>query len=296
MGLDNTLNMDFSSIFLIQIIVTLVFTIVAATFDVKRNFIPDRLNYSLVVFGLISNLILTIFSGNIKFILASIISMVITFVVALLLWQLNLWAGGDVKLFTGIATVIPSGINIESLNICPLLSIYPFSFSVVINSIIVSFPFLFIFVFYNVIKKNLFNRNLDVLINIFNHESLIAINNSTFNQLIPVNNLKEGMIVNNYYFNDEYIYDLIKKENGNLRVYKANDIDYKYYFKSQSAGGITENEMWLLKIMYEQKIISKDISIKRSFPFAPSILLGFIIAVFCGDLMMLFTHNLFLVI
>ena len=288
--------MNLSSIFLIQIIVTLLFTIVAAIYDVKRNFIPDRLNYSLVVFGLISNLILTIISGNIKFILASIISMVITFIVALLLWQLNLWAGGDVKLFTGIATVIPIGINIESLNIFPLLSVYPFSFSVVINSILVSFPFLFIFVFHDVIKKGLFNRNLDVLINIFNHESLYAIENSTFNQLIPVNDLREGMIVNNYYFNDESICDLIKKENGNLRVYKTNDDGYKYYFKSQSAGGITEREMWLLKIMYGQGIISKDISVKRSFPFTPSILLGLIIAVFYGDLMMLVTHNLFLVI
>ena len=288
--------MNLSSIFLIQIIVTLLFTIVAAIYDVKRNFIPDRLNYSLVVFGLISNLILTIISGNIKFILASIISMVITFIVALLLWQLNLWAGGDVKLFTGIATVIPIGINIESLNIFPLLSVYPFSFSVVINSILVSFPFLFIFVFHDVIKKGLFNRNLDVLINIFNHESLYAIENSTFNQLIPVNDLREGMIVNNYYFNDESICDLIKKENGNLRVYKTNEDGYKYYFKSQSAGGITEMEMWLLKIMYGQGIISKDISVKRSFPFTPSILLGLIIAVFYGDLMMLVTHNLFLVI
>ena len=288
--------MNLSSIFLIQIIVTLLFTIVAAIYDVKRNFIPDRLNYSLVVFGLISNLILTIISGNIKFILASIISMVITFIVALLLWQLNLWAGGDVKLFTGIATVIPIGINIESLNIFPLLSVYPFSFSVVINSILVSFPFLFIFVFHDVIKKGLFNRNLDVLINIFNHESLYAIKNSTFDQLIPVNDLREGMIVNNYYFNDESICDLIKKENGNLRVYKTNEDGYKYYFKSQSAGGITEMEMWLLKIMYGQGIISKDISVKRSFPFTPSILLGLIIAVFYGDLMMLVTHNLFLVI
>ena len=288
--------MNLSSIFLIQIIVTLLFTIVAAIYDVKRNFIPDRLNYSLVVFGLISNLILTIISGNIKFMLASIISMVITFIVALLLWQLNLWAGGDVKLFTGIATVIPIGINIESLNIFPLLSVYPFSFSVVINSILVSFPFLFIFVFHDVIKKGLFNRNLDVLINIFNHESLYAIKNSTFDQLIPVNDLREGMIVNNYYFNDESICDLIKKENGNLRVYKTNEDGYKYYFKSQSAGGITEMEMWLLKIMYGQGIISKDISVKRSFPFTPSILLGLIIAVFYGDLMMLVTHNLFLVI
>ena len=91
------------------------FSFLAVFFDVKFNEIPDRLNYSLIIFGLLSNLFLTIISTNIKFIIASIISMVITFTITYLLWELNLWGGGDVKLFTGIATVIPSGLNIDFL-------------------------------------------------------------------------------------------------------------------------------------------------------------------------------------
>jgi preflagellin peptidase FlaK len=207
-----------------------------------------------------------------------------------------MWGGGDVKLFTAIATVIPSGININFLNIFPQLSIYPFSFSVVINSILVSFPFLVVFVTHLIFKNEMFKDNIDFLFNIFNIESLRYMVNSTLNRLIPVKDLKEGMIVNDYYFNNEHIIELIDDIDGNLKVYKSNRDDFKYYFKSQSAGGITDREMWQLKIMNAQDLISDDISIKVSFPFTPAILFGLIIAVVYGDVMMLFAKNLFLVI
>ena len=289
--------MNFSAIFLIQIIITILFSIMAAIYDVKRNIVPDWLTYSLLFFGLASNLILTIISTNVKFILASIISMVITYTITYMLWKLNMWGGGDVKLLTSIATVIPSGINFNFLNIFPQLSIYPFSFSVVVNSILVSFPFLVIFVTRRIFKNRLFDENIDFLVNIFNIESLRFIINSTLNKLISIRDLKEGMIVNDYYFNNEHIIDLLSEIDGNLKIYRTKDNDeYKYYFKSQSAGGITTKEMWQLKIMNAQNIISDRISVKTAFPFTPAILLGLMIAIFYGDIMMLFTKNAFLVI
>ena len=287
--------MNLNIIFLIQIIITILFSIMAAIYDVKDNVVPNKLTYTLLAFGLISNMFLSIISSNIKFILASIISMCITNLVTYMLWKLNMWGGGDVKLFTAIATVIPSGININFLHIFPELSIYPFAFSVVINSILVSFPFLLIFVTHLIIKNELFNDNLDFLVNIFNIEILKYIKNSTLNRLIPINDLKEGMIVNDYYFNDENVIELLGEIDGNLRIYRTKDNDeFKYYFKSESAGGITEEEMWQLKIMHAQKMISNDVSVKVSFPFTPAILFGLMIAVFYGDVMMLFTKHLFL--
>jgi len=142
----------------------------------------------------------------------------------------------------------------------------------------------------------MFKDNIDFLFNIFNIESLRYMVNSTLNRLIPIKDLKEGMIVNDYYFNNDHIIELIDDIGGNLKVYKSNRDDFKYYFKSQSAGGITNREMWLLKIMNAQNMISDDISIKVSFPFTPAILFGLIIAVVYGDVMMLFAKNLFLVI
>lgn len=288
--------MNLSIIFLLQIIITMLFCILAVIFDVKKGFVPDMLTDNLLVFGFVSNVLLAIFSSNIKYILAPIISVVITFTITYLMWQLNIWGGGDVKLFTGIASVIPFGVNLEFLNVFPELSIYPFSFSVVINSILVSFPFLVIFVTRLVFKNKVFNSNSDLLLNAFNFGSIKYLINSTLNRLIPVKDIKEGAIVNEYYFNNEYICELINEVDGNLKIYKSADEDFRFYFKSQSAGGITEREMHLLKIMSAQGFISDELSVKISFPFTPAILFGLVIAVSYGDIMMLFTKNIILVI
>ena len=287
--------MNFSTIFLIQIIITILFCILAAIYDVRDNYVPDRLSYVLLFFGLMSNLILSIISTNIKFILASFISMTITYIVTYLLWKLKMWGGGDVRLFTAIATVIPSGLNIDFLNIFPQMSIYPFSFSVVVNSILVSFPFLLIFLVHLIIKNGVFKDKPIYLITLLNVENMRNIIHSTLNRTIPIKDLKEGNIVNDYYFDDEHIIELIDELDGNLEVFECGGNENgKYYFKSMSAGGITQKEMYLLKILSAQEFIGKDITIKISYPFTPAIFAGLLIAVFYGDIMMIFTNNLFL--
>lgn len=289
--------MNFSLICVFQISITILFCIMAAIFDVKDGIIPNWLTRFLLIFGFISNLILSLFSSNIKYILASIISVVITYFITYMMWQLNIWGGGDVKLFTGISSVIPFGTNVDFLDIFPQLSIYPFSFSVVLNSILVSFPFLIIFVTYLIFKNNIFKENKDFLFNLLNINSVKYLIESTLNKMIPVKDICEGAIVNEYYFNNEHICHLINEIGGNLKVYKnEHDSYYKYYFKSQSAGGITEKEMYLLKIMNAQGFISDEISVKISFPFAPAILFGLMVAVIYGDIIMLFTKNIFLVV
>lgn len=291
----NTIIMNVSLIFLIQIIITLLFCLIATIFDVKRNIVPNVLTRGLLFFGVISNLILSLLTSNVKYILASIISACVTYAITYLMWQLNIWGGGDVKLFTGIASVIPLGINIDFLKIFPELSLYPFSFSVVINSIMVSFPFLLVFFIYLIYKNGIFKRNVDFLVNIFNFSAQKYLIESTMNRLVPIKDIKEGNIINNYYFNSEHVRNLIDEIDGNLRIYKSDDDNFRYYFKSQSAGGITRKEMYLLKIMNAQGFITKDISVKVAFPFTPSILLGLMIAVIYGDILMLFTKNMFLV-
>jgi preflagellin peptidase FlaK len=214
-----------------------------------------------------------------------------------MLWKLKIWGGGDVRLFTAIATVIPTGLNIDFLNVFPQLSVYPFSFSVVVNSVLVSFPFLLIFVIHRVIKNDVFRGKPIFLINLMNLEFLRDLIHDTLNKTIPVKDLKVGNIVNDYHFNDEHIIELIEDNDGNLEVFKSDDINKgKYYFKSMSAGGITEGDMYLLKIMSAQKFIGEYISIKVSYPFTPAIFAGLLIAVFYGDIIMLFTKNMVLVI
>lgn len=292
----NNMIMIINTIFLIQIAVTILFSILAAFYDIKSSIVPNKLNFSLLFFGIVSNLILSVITNNIKYILASFISMLITYVITYMMWKLNIWGGGDVKLFTAIATVIPSGININILNIFPQLSIYPFSFSVVVNSILIAFPFLVVFVTYLVFKNNIFGNNIDFLVNIFNMDSLKYIKDSTLNKFVLIDDLKEGMIVNDYYFNNEDIVELLRNEKGNLKIYKSARDDFKFYFKSQSAGGLTNREVWQLKIMNSQNIISDKLSVKIAFPFTPAILFGLLTAIFYGDIMMIFVKNIVLVV
>lgn len=288
--------MIISTVFLIQIIITILFAILASIFDVKKGFVPDWLNNSLIFFGLTSNLILSLITTNLKFFLASFISMLVTYLISFMLWKLHMWGGGDVKLFTSIATVIPFGWNIEFFNVFPVLSIYPFAFSVIFNSILVSFPFLVVFTTHLIIKKNMVKNNVDILFNVLSYQSLKLLIHSTLNREVNVKDLKEGMIVNDYYFNDEHVCNLITDMDKNLKVYKSKNDEFKYYFKSQSAGGITTMDMYLLKIMSAQDFISDTFSVKVSFPFTPAILFGLIIALSYGDLMMLITKNMVLVI
>lgn len=292
--------MAYISIFLIQIIVCLLFCFIAAYTDLKRGIISNRLNLILLVFGLSSNLILSVLFYNSKYILASIISLVITFTLAYMFWKLKIWGGGDVKLFTAISSVIPSAINMPFLGIYPQLSFYPFTFTIMINSILVSFPFLIILTFYLNSINSVFRINLNSIFYLANFNNFLMFLNKNFNKTIDVNNLKEGMIINNYYFNDYRIFQAIKEINGNLEVYNSkNNSNYLFYFKSQSAGGITIEEMYLLKILYAQDFISNNISIKLAFPFAPSIAIGFLIAITYGDLVLIistFLKTAFMVI
>ena len=288
--------MNFSTIFLIQLIVTILFSVCASVYDVKEGFVPNNLVYFLTLFGLISNLILSLISHNIKFILASIISMVITYLITYLLWKLKMWGGGDVKLFTAIATVIPFGLNIDFLNIFPQLSLYPFAFSVVMNSILVSFPFLVIFIVHLIITNDFFKKNPFFLVSLLNIENLRQVIHASLNRTIPIRDLKEGNIVNNFYFNNEYIIELINDVDGNLEVYENSGGGDKYYFKSFSAGGITKKDLTLIKVLSTQGFIGDSISVKVSYPFAPAIFAGLLIAVFYGDIIFLFTKNFALVI
>ena len=289
--------MIIDDICLIQITVTIIFCIVFCIFDIKSGIVPNRFNYVLLAFGFMSNLILTIITGNIKFILFSIISWSITYTVTLLLWQLNVWGGGDVKLLSSIASVIPFGVSTSFFDISPVVSFYPFSFTVMVNSILVSFPFLILLLIYLIIKNDVFNENVEVFMGFFNFKSLKIMVESSFNKHINVSDLKEGMMVNNFYFDNEKVRELIENNrNTNLKVYRSDDSISKYYFKTATAGGITDTDMYLLKIMNAQRIISNQISVKMGFPFVPSILMGLIIAVFYGDLSMIILKNIIFVI
>ncbi len=289
--------MLYEYILIIQVIITIIFCLMASFYDIKKGIIHDKISLFLIIFGLSSNFILSLVTNNFKHILASVISLYLTYIVCYLLWKLKIWGGGDVKLISGIASIMPFFTGIPNLNIFPEMSVYPFSFSVIVNAILTCFPFLVAMIFYLNIKNTVFDKNGDLFLNLLNYKNFLFFIKTNFNKFIEIKDLKEGMIVNEYYFNDEKIIDLIADVDGNLKVYKIkDDKTYSYYFKSVSAGGLTEKDAVLLKVMNSQDIISNYISVKLGFPFAPFITLGLIIAIFFGDIVMIISKHMFMVV
>lgn len=281
----------------IQLFISVTILMLSTVYDLKKGIIPNKLSLTLLILGIITNGLLSLITNNIKFILGAIIFTIITYTICYLIWKLKIWGGGDVKLLTGLATITPFAVEIPFLNIYPQLSFYPFSFTVIINSILISFPFLIGLIFYLNAKNKIFDKNEELAINLINHKNFMLFLKTHFNKIIPIYELKEGMIVNNFYFNNEEIVDLIMESNGNLKVYKTGEKNsYKYYFKSATAGGLTEKDAILLKIMYSQRIITKDISIKLGIPFAPFITIGYVFGIFIGDIIFILMKNLSLVI
>lgn len=185
--------------------------IIAGFYDLKYKIIPNELSYLLILIGIISNFIISFLIIEIYPILFSIILSIIIFSLSYILWKLRLWGGGDVKLITGITVAMPIHpavlseifrFNINNINL-PILAIYPFPFTVIFNSILVSFPFLLICVILNYLnnikyeeiannknfKRNkseknliliLFNKFINIIINNIN------INNSNNNHLFDL--------------------------------------------------------------------------------------------------------------
>ncbi|WP_295722251.1 hypothetical protein [uncultured Methanobrevibacter sp.] len=127
------------------------------------------------------------------------------------------------------------------------------------------------------IKCELFLFNIKQSINKF----------STY--LIDVNNLKEGMILDDYLL-DENNYNIIKEyllleDDSNLIIRKSSS---KYKLKSNTCGGLTCDDILVLKLLYDNNLIDKKLFVKISIPFAPSICIAYIISLFYGNILFYF--------
>ena len=107
--------------------------------DLRERIIPNKLTYSLIALGIALHALQS-FLLNDFFILAfSVFSAAASFAFAYALWKAGVWAGGDVKLFTGIASLNP-------INYFVLGSFFGLS-GQLFNAINLPFFFLSLFVF-----------------------------------------------------------------------------------------------------------------------------------------------------
>ncbi len=105
---------------------------IATYTDLKERIVEDYISYGLIAAGLLLHLIQSILMHDWSLLLQSIGVGAITLVAGYLLWRFGFWAGGDVKLFTGIATLLPTFPQLiqSTPNPTPLFPLAVFVFSV----------------------------------------------------------------------------------------------------------------------------------------------------------------------
>jgi archaeal preflagellin peptidase FlaK len=145
----------------ISIIIALVACIYASYTDFKDGIIQNKLTFPLIAIGIILNGIYVFTTSNILLFIECVIVIGIIFILGYVFWKMGAWAGGDVKLFTGLAALIPfyaipfypTLVSYQILGLqFPLVGTYPFPFTLIVNSILAILPFLLIYVIYIVVK------------------------------------------------------------------------------------------------------------------------------------------------
>ena len=141
---------------LITAIIAILACLYASYSDLKRGIIPNKLTFPLIAVGIILNGIYAFTAGDLWFIIICTVVTGVIFALGYLFWKMGAWAGGDVKLFTALAALLPFNPILISYQLFqvpfPVIGIYPFPLTVIINSILSILPFLLIYVFYVVVK------------------------------------------------------------------------------------------------------------------------------------------------
>src|ERR1039458_9832200 len=143
---------------LITIIIAVVACVYASYSDLKEGVIRNKLTFPLIAIGIVLNAIYVFTStASIFLFIECVVVTGVIFALGYIFWKMGAWAGGDVKLFTALAALLPFYaiplypplVNYQILGLqFPAEAIYPFPFTLIINSILSILPFLLIYVFY----------------------------------------------------------------------------------------------------------------------------------------------------
>ena len=322
--------------FLIPIIVVIIILLISCRYDLKLGIIPNYLSKLLIVFGIIYNAVLAVIFSNYYFLINAIILGTIIFFISLFLWKIRFWGGGDLKLFTGMAISLaflssPIFISLKSMTYMSQNFFYFPIISILFNSILVSFPFIIVYLFVKYLNKNfnlicktlekeLENKNKYYL-NLLFYLKLVKLFFFNFNKIlhyssqkkIDITSLKEGMILDKYYFQCNTHYEInyndLNIDINNINLYsnffsylnekyelisnfshKINESEL-YYIESANGGGLTKEDIFIINYLFELKILkNKEFTIKIGIPFSPSLTLGFFLFIIYGDLISIISH------
>jgi preflagellin peptidase FlaK len=122
---------------MIYAIVAVIFFLIASYTDLKRREVPEALTIGLIGAGLFLHLLESLIKSDASFIISSVYMAVLAFVFSYFLYRIGAWAGGDVKLFTGLGAILPYYGQLDY-----------FPFLVFASAFIAALPFIAIYIGY----------------------------------------------------------------------------------------------------------------------------------------------------
>ncbi|WP_298536558.1 A24 family peptidase [uncultured Methanobrevibacter sp.] len=275
----------------IHLFVILLILSIADYYDLKFGIIPNKLSLILLIYGLLFNFILSVCFSNYHIFIFSIALTALITVISFILWHIGFWGGGDFKLFIGLSLALSFlDLNIFNLNyfsnlnlqVFNQLILYPKAISILLNGILIALIMIFISIIYDGIRNK--------KIKYYSKLSILDFS-SAFNKLttktVAIGSLREGMILNDYYFKNQIAYDRINElknksnSNINLKAFKDENI---YCFSSLNSMGLTKEDIRLINGLYKMDLIKNpDFRVKVEIPFMPFITLGYIGFLIFGD-------------
>jgi Flp pilus assembly protein protease CpaA len=220
----------------------------------KGRIIPNWLTLPLIPIGIAFYIILGVYQRDLLLAISGAVGSCIAFGIGYVLWLTGGWAGGDVKLFTALAALVPMFSPYRS---APYSSNYPlFPITILFNSVIIMLP---IIIGYVVACR--------------------AQGRGAFYEQVKISQLKEGMIPA----------EVIYKKDGKIGRWSSflgfeKPSWDRAYTNPNRAAGLTRYQVGMLKRLMRMGKLKGSIKIKKGMPYAPALCLGLFIAVFYGDL------------
>lgn len=110
--------------------------------DLKYGIIPNRLAFSLILLGIGSYTVYSVYFKNYQLLFLVIKNFALIFVIGYLFWILGGWSAGDAKELMFLAALVPKYPEPLKQLFNPTLAPYPFSITMLLNTLLLIFPFI----------------------------------------------------------------------------------------------------------------------------------------------------------
>lgn len=264
--------------------------------DIKTREVPDWSNYGLIAVGFASNLIFSLALSDWSYFLNSIIGFGIFFILAIALFYLGQWGGGDSKMLMGIGALYGLGLSWQSSS---------FLISFIINSLLAGALWgigwsIFLALknrkkFLKELKKHTKQKifktiRLVVLI----LSGLLLIFSLLISQMALIFLSFAILLIFVFYLwllikavEKSCMFKLVEPSKLTEGDWIAREVKHKgRYICGPKDLGIEKKQIKILKKLYREKKIKK-ILVKEGIPFVPSFLFGWLTAVGYGNVMKL---------